>query len=51
MKTLASLMNRLVGRTRQFLAEFFDEDSPDHDSMIEAERAQKQRTLISRSKN
>lgn len=51
MNTLTNLMNRLVGRTRQFLAEIFDEDSPDYDAMIEAQRAQKQRTRISWSKN
>jgi hypothetical protein len=51
MTTLTNLMNRVVGRTRQFLTEIFDEDSPDYDSRIEAERAEKQRTRISWSKN
>ena len=51
MNTLTNLMTRLVGKTRQFLAEIFDEDSPDYDAMIEAQRAQKQRTRISWSKN
>jgi len=49
--TIANLMSRLVGRTRKFLAEIFDEDSPEYESMMEAERAQKQRTRISWSKN
>lgn len=51
MTTFANLMSRLVGRTKKFLAEIFDEDTPEYESMMEAERAQKQRTRISWSKN
>ncbi len=51
MTPFANLMSRLVGRTKKFLAEIFDEDSPEYESMMEAERAQKQRTRISWSKN
>ncbi len=51
MSTLTNLMHRLVGRTKQFLAEIFDEDSPEYEAMIEAEKAQKQRTRITWSKN